>query len=68
VIAAIPGDRRYDGIKFYWVKNLYLPSRLLVLGHGDDYANVERFLLQAEGAGAIQGADAMVTAMAAGLI
>jgi hypothetical protein len=63
----IPGDRRYDGIDFYWVKSLYLPTRLLVLGHGDDYATVERFLLQAEAAGVIQTADAMVAAMAAHL-
>jgi WD domain, G-beta repeat len=63
----IIGDRRYDGIDFYWVKKLYLPTRLLVLGHGEDYATVERFLLQAEAAGVIQSADAMVVAMAAHL-
>jgi hypothetical protein len=63
----IPGDRRYDGIDFYWVKNLYLPTRLLVLGNGDDYATVSGFLLQAETAGVIQSADAMVAAMAAHL-
>jgi hypothetical protein len=60
----IPGDRRYDGIDFYWVKNLYLPTRLLVLGHGNDYSTVERLLLQAEAAGVIQSADAVVAAMA----
>jgi hypothetical protein len=63
----IPADRRYDGIDFYWVKSLYLPTRLLVLGSGDDHATVERFLLQAEAAGVIQSADAMVAAMAAHL-
>jgi hypothetical protein len=60
----IPGDRRYDGIDFYWVKSLYLPTRLLILGNGNDYAIVERLLLQAEAAGVIQSADAVVAAMA----
>jgi WD domain, G-beta repeat len=63
----ITGERRYDGIDFYWFKRLYLPTRRLVLGHGNDYATVKTFLLQAEAAGVIQSADAVVAAMAAHL-
>jgi hypothetical protein len=60
----LTGDRRHDGIAFYWTKSQYMLTSLLVLGHGDDYVTVERFLLQAETASVIQSAQAMVAAMA----
>jgi hypothetical protein len=60
----IAGDRRYKGVDFYWLQNLYLPLRGLSEGLGnDDVKDVKSILLQAEKAHVIQSADAMVVAI-----
>jgi hypothetical protein len=60
----IAGDRRYKGVDFYWLQNLYLPFRGLSEGLGtDDVNDVKNMLLQAEKARVIQSADAMVVAI-----
>jgi hypothetical protein len=40
--AAFPEPRRYGGIDFYWIKRLYWPTRLLVLGYGDDICDCRK--------------------------